>query len=130
MANLLSLDNYVPETDSYVSDIIPGTNAYTITYIGDSYYPSLFGMRFYESMLAKGMCTVSFVKKNGENRTMTVTRKLSLIEHILGEPAAFANSDHNTYHPTVIRCFDVSEKKWKSFDIDSVILFSTYHRAF
>lgn len=76
----------------------------------------------YNQLLQNNICTVVFTKKNGEERVMKCTLKPEIIEEV--------NSPKHTSRTvnvpeSQVRCIDIEKKEWRSFNIDSVISFTT-----
>ena len=60
--------------------------------------------------------TITFVKKNGEERTMTV--KDGVEKHLV-HPKGNGSNRQETY-PNLITLFDVNDRKYKSINLDTV----------
>ena len=74
--------------------------------------------------LRNGVCEVSFIKKNGEQRNMSCTLKEDLIP---SEIMPKSDSDNwNGVDLTIgaIRVVDNNKNEWRSFLVDNVLKFS------
>jgi hypothetical protein len=73
--------------------------------------------------LAKGLCKISFTKRDGSTRVAFCTLNSDLI------PSMFAESVGKIFLPDanqdIIPFWDIAQGKWKSFYIESVITFLT-----
>lgn len=78
------------------------------------------------SLLQEKVCEVEFTKKNGENRQLTCTLNMNMVE--------------KEYHPKesgvarpknldVIAAFDLEKQAWRSFRVDSVNSFRVTENA-
>jgi hypothetical protein len=67
-----------------------------------------------KSAIAKGVCTVVFQKLNGEERTMHCTSNTEFMPEDK-RPRASVNGRED-----VISAYDVVNKGWRSFRVDSV----------
>lgn len=67
--------------------------------------------------LANGPVTVTFTKRNGEERVMTCTRNSRMIPEVKkpkGEGQLFTAEDDN------IKVFDIAIQEWRSFNFSSL----------
>ncbi len=73
------------------------------------------------NQLLKGPCTVVFTKVDGSTRRMPATLHHSLIpaEEIAPDDATKSRK----VNEEVVPCFDLELQKWRSFRVDSVIIF-------
>ena len=67
-----------------------------------------------KAAIAKSVCTVVFQKLNGEERTMHCTSNTEFMPEDMKPRAAVDGRDH------VIAAYDVVNKGWRSFRVDSV----------
>ena len=67
-----------------------------------------------KAAIAKNVCTVVFTKLNGEERTMHCTSNTEFMPEDM-KPRASVNGRED-----VIAAYDVVNKGWRSFRIDSV----------
>lgn len=65
-------------------------------------------------MLREGVCEVQFEKKDGTMRTMKCTINQTYI------PKDLMPKTGVDYNSATIRAFEVPEKQWRSFRVDSV----------
>ena len=68
------------------------------------------------SLLKTGVLLVTFMKKNGEERTMRCTQAMDLIPENM-HPTGLGG----TYSPDQVRVFDLDKEEWRSFRKDSII---------
>jgi len=68
------------------------------------------------SLLKTGVLLVTFMKKNGEERTMRCTQAMDLITENM-HPTGLGG----TYSPDQVRVFDLDKEEWRSFRKDSII---------
>lgn len=66
--------------------------------------------------LTNGVCKITFIKKDGEARTMRATRKVS----ILPEDAIPKNTIVEKENAP-IRVFDIEKSAWRSFNHENLI---------
>jgi len=68
------------------------------------------------------ICTVEFTKKNGEVRNMHCTLNESLIPD---EDKPKTDSAPRKQNTEVIRVYDTTNSGWRSFRVDSVMIFTS-----
>ncbi len=73
---------------------------------------ALYQRRSIISQLKKGPVKVTFTKQNGRKRVITATLQEDVVPVYDGEPGG-PNKD-------VVACYDLKEKAWRSFRVDSV----------
>lgn len=66
--------------------------------------------------LRRGVCNITFIKKDGEHRAMRATKNISL----LPEDAIPKNTIVET-DDSPIRVYDLDKNGWRSFKYDSLI---------
>ena len=71
--------------------------------------------------LHEGVCKVTFIKTNGENRVMSCTLQPKVLKETLGEVYEDKASSHD--NPDVITVMDTEKNAWRRFRIDSVTNF-------
>jgi len=69
--------------------------------------------------LHKGICTVRFTKANGEDRTMQCTLHPSYL------PETQILTEKQNTNPQTITVWDIEQKGWRSFRVESVERFNT-----
>ena len=62
--------------------------------------------------------TITWIKKNGEERTMTVKDG---VEKHLAHPKGIGSNNQEAY-PNLITLFDVQDGRYKSVNLDTVVL--------
>ena len=74
--------------------------------------------------LRNGVCEVSFIKKNGEQRDMSCTLKEDLITKEIIPKSDSDNSNGVDQTIVAIRVVDTNKNEWRSFLVDNVLKFS------
>ena len=62
-------------------------------------------------------CTVTFIKKNGDERIM----KCTLDEDVLPESTISENKQEKALNETILPVWDLDKNSWRSFRLDSIV---------
>lgn len=68
--------------------------------------------------LHEGVCKVTFVKKNGENRVMNCTLKKEVLKETLGD--SYREESNSTDTDEVVTVLDTDKNAFRRFRVDSV----------
>lgn len=74
-----------------------------------------------KQLLSEGILTITFTKKNGDERTMRCTRDLKLIP----EDKHPTGSSTNKEKAGVVPVFDIEIGEWRSFREDSIVSYAS-----
>ena len=90
------------------------------TNIYPSYINTIVEYKTMKEELQNGICEVTFIKKNGEERVMPCTL---VFDHIPEEhhPKGLTDTQHKAQDTIAVWCMD--KEGWRSFRVDSVINF-------
>lgn len=80
--------------------------------------------QFYLSLLKVNICSVTFIKVNGDTRVMRCTLNPSVIPvSEYSEDKLKEDTETQGASKDVIRVYDLEVMGWRSFRVDSVIVF-------